>query len=420
MQEKIFSYIDKAEVLAVELETELCKRPAIAPQSGGEGELEKAEYLESWLTFQGFTFERINIADGRAKNGLRPNIVVPLDPPADSGGRCFWIMSHLDVVPPGARTLWHSDPWTVVRKDDGPLGPRLIGRGVEDNQQGLVASLIAAMALKQGGIRPPLPVKLLFCADEECGSAYGIAELVKRPGLFGQDDLVLIPDGGDSKGETIEIAEKNLLWIEFTTRGKQAHGSRPDLGNNAHLAGAELLLHLHYELSEKFNGRDPLFEPDYSTIQPTKKTANVPNINTIPGEDYFCMDMRLLPQYPLQTVLAEVDRIKGEVEAKHGVSIGYTASQQVESKSTPADSPLVAMLSKAVAKVYGVQCRPIGIGGGTVGSFLRNRGIHCAVWSRMDDTAHQPNEYARIANILGDAKVMALLMLEGQSGGSSY
>ncbi|MDR2314052.1 MAG: M20 family metallo-hydrolase [Spirochaetaceae bacterium] len=419
MHEKIFSYIDKAEALAVELETELCKRPAVAPQSGGEGELEKAEYLEGWLRARGFIFERIDIADERAKKGLRPNIVVTLNPEAAGAGRCFWIMSHLDVVPPGARALWHSDPWTVVRKDDGPLGPRLIGRGVEDNQQGLTASLIAAGALKQGGISPPLPVKLLFCADEECGSAYGIGALVKRPGLFGQEDLVLIPDGGDSKGETIEIAEKNLLWIEFTTQGKQAHGSRPDLGINAHLAGAELALRLHYELSQKFNGRDPLFEPDYSTIQPTKTANNVPNINTIPGEDYFCMDMRILPRYPLKTVLAEVDRIKGEVEAKHGVRIGYTVSQQVESKPTPADSPLVAMLSKAAAEVYGVQCRPIGIGGGTVGSFLRNRGIHCVVWSRMDDTAHQPNEYARIANILGDAKVMALLMLEGQSGGGS-
>ncbi|MDR2210061.1 MAG: M20 family metallo-hydrolase [Spirochaetaceae bacterium] len=412
MKEKIFSYIDGAEALAVELETELCRRPAISPQSGGEGELEKAEYLEGWLGAAGFTFERINVADPRAKNGIRPNTLVNLGP-ADTSGRCFWIMSHLDVVPPGARTLWQSDPWTVVRRDDGPLGPRLIGRGVEDNQQGLVSSLIAAMALKQGGITPPLPVKLLFCADEECGSTYGVAELVKRPGFFGQDDLVLIPDGGDSKGETIEIAEKNLLWIEFTTKGKQAHGSRPDLGINAHLAGAELVLRLHHELSQKFDGRDPLFEPDYSTIQPTKKTGNVPNINTIPGEDYFCMDMRILPQYPLKTVLAEVDRIKGELEAKHGVRIDYTASQQVESKPTPVNSPLVAMLSKAAGEVYGVQCRPVGIGGGTVGSFLRNRGIHCAVWGRMDDTAHQPNEYALIANILGDAKVMALLMLEG-------
>ena len=424
MKDTLFSFIDKAEDLAVELETELCKYPAIAPESGGEGEFEKACWLEGWLKERGFPCERIDIADKRAKGGVRPNLVVDVNAACGQGGAAncsadgsfggtLWIMSHLDVVPPGEMSLWESDPWTVVRRDDGPLGPRLIGRGVEDNQQGIASSLIAAAAFKETGLVPRLPVKLLFCADEESGSNYGVAALLReRPGLFGKDDLVLIPDGGDSKGETIEIAEKNLLWLEFTTKGKQAHGSRPDLGANAHLAGAELAVRLHNELSEIFNEKDPLFEPDYSTFQPTKKSANVPNINTIPGEDQFCMDMRILPRYPIQIVLKEIDRIKTEVEKKHGVTIGFSAAQRVESRATPADSPLAAMLSAAVENVYGIKTRPVGIGGGTVGAFLRNIGIHCAVWSRLDDTAHQPNEYALIGNILGGAKVMALLMGE--------
>jgi succinyl-diaminopimelate desuccinylase len=421
--EDIFSFIDKAEELAVELETELCKRPAISPASDGEGELDKAEYLEGWLRSKDFSFERIDIKDDRAKGKVRPNIVVDLaasgkapgtpdkqKPGQAAGEPCLWIMSHLDVVPPGELSLWESDPWTVVRKDDGPLGPRLIGRGVEDNQQGLVSSLIAALAFKETNA-PARRVKLLFCADEENGSSYGVGALLReRPGLFGKEDLVLIPDGGDGKGETIEISEKNCLWLEFSTKGKQSHGSRPDLGANAALAGAEFVVRLHYELGEKFNARDPLFEPPYSTFEPTKKLANVPNINTIPGDDMTCMDARILPQYPIRAILDEINRIKGEVEDRHGVSINYNAPQSMESKATPADSPIVAQLARAVKEVYGLDCRPIGIGGGTVGALLRNEGIHCAVWSRMDDTAHQPNEYALLANILENAKVMTLLM----------
>jgi succinyl-diaminopimelate desuccinylase len=415
MKEAVFSFINGAEALAVELESELCKRPAVSPDSGGEGELAKAEYLELWLAKQGFSCERITIKDERAKGGVRPNLVVDLGGGTGASNRSgvFWIISHLDVVPPGELSLWESDPWTVIRKDDSPPGPRLIGRGVEDNQQGLVSSLIAALALQKAGCTLPRRVKLLFAADEECGSVYGIGALMReRPELFGSGDLVLIPDGGDSKGETIEIAEKNCLWLEFTTKGVQSHGSRPDLGINAHLAGAELAVRLHDELSLCFNGRDPLFEPDYSTIEPTRKNANVSNINTIPGEDVFCMDMRILPRYPIKTVLAEIDRIMAEVAAKRGVTIHYGVPQAMESKATPADSPLVRALAAAIREVYGVTARPIGIGGGTVGAFLRNRGIHCAVWSRMDDTAHQPNEYALIDNILGNARVMALLMME--------
>jgi succinyl-diaminopimelate desuccinylase len=413
MTNKIFKSIEESEALAVELETELTKRPAIAPESGGEGELDKCEFLEAWLKARGITqLERHDAPDKRVKSGTRPNLIATI--PGKSDAKRLWIMSHLDVVPPGEAKLWDSDPWTVVRKDDAPLGKRLIGRGVEDNQQGLVSSVLAALALVKEGVVPAHTVKLLFAADEEVGSACGIIWLMANRDLFRKDDMVLIPDGGDPKGETIEIAEKNLIWARFVTKGRQSHGSRPDLGANAHLAGADLAVRLHKGLSAKFADRDPLFEPDYSTFQPTKKEANVPNINTIPGEDVFCMDMRILPRYLNTAILAEIDRIKAQIEAEYGVLISYTLPQQAESKPTPADSPLVKLLSKAVREVYNVETRTIGIGGGTVGASLRNVDIPSVVWSRMDDTAHQPNEYVRIANILGDAKVMALLMTAEQ------
>ena len=226
--------------------------------------------------------------------------------------------------------------------------------------------------------------------------------------------MALIPDSGDSRGESIEIAEKNLLWMRFVTKGKQAHGSRPDQGVNACLAGAELLQRLHYGLSEKFADKDTLFEPDYSTFQPTKKEANVPNINTIPGEDVFCMDMRILPRYPIKTVLCEIDEIIKEVSQKHNVSVEYSIAQQNESPATSANSPLVQKLSAAISEVYKVKPKTVGIGGGTVAAPLRRVGIDCAVWAKIAETAHQPNEYSLLENILGDAKVMAMIGMDGR------
>jgi len=124
------------------------------------------------------------------------------------------------------------------------------------------------------------------------------------------------------------------------------------------------------------------------------------------------MDMRILPCYPLKDVIPVIEKIMGEVAAKRGVTMKYEIVQQVESKATSADAPLVQLLSKAVKQVYNVTTRPIGIGGGTVGSFLRNRGIDAVVWGRMFESAHQPNEFAVIDNIIGDAKVMTTLMME--------
>lgn len=61
--------------------------------------------------------------------------------------------------------------------------------------------------------------------------------------------------------------------------------------------------------------------------------------------------------------------------------------------------------------VYGVEGKTIGIGGGTVGAFLRKEGIPTVVWGRIAETAHQPNEYCLIDNLIGDALVMAVMML---------
>lgn len=54
----------------------------------------------------------------------------------------------------------------------------------------------------------------------------------------------------------------------------------------------------------------------------------------------------------------------------------------------------------------------MGVGGGTVAAYLRNKGYSAVVFSKLDDMAHQPNEYSSIKNTLGDAKVFALVALE--------
>ena len=418
MKEKIFAWLDGASETAVELETELTKRPAISPDSGGEGELDKCLFLEEWLRCRGITnLERYDSPDKRAKGGVRPNLIATVD--CGSGGRkngCLWILSHMDVVPPGEIKLWNSDPYTCVRADDSP-GPRLIGRGVEDNQQGIVSSALTALAFSSLGIKPARAIKLLFASDEEVGSVYGIEWLVKNHReLFSKNDMVLVPDGGDTNGECIEIAEKNIMWARFVTRGRQAHASMPELGTNAFIVGSDLALRLHNELPRKFDKRDPLFEPCCSTFQPTKKEANVPNINTIPGEDVFYVDMRVLPVYPPSEVLAEIDRIKTEIGEKYHVTVEYSLPQLMESKPTSASSPVVRLLSGAVSEVYKVKPRLIGIGGGTMAASLRNIGIDCAVWTKTCETLHQPNEYALIENIIGDAKVFSLVAMSEDSG----
>ena len=402
--EKLRSFIKENRNEYIELEKILTSHKAMAPENGGEGELDKCEALQAFLISHGITkLERYDAPDARAKGGIRPNLVATID--GESDDYSVWVMAHLDVVPAGDLSLWNTDPWTVLEKDG-----KLYGRGVEDNQQGLVSAFAAAWAYTNLGIKPKHTVKLLFAADEEVGSHYGIIWLLENTDIFKKEDLIIIPDGGDSKGETIEVAEKNILWIEFTTSGKQCHGSRPDEGKNACLAASYLAVELNRELKASFNKKDALFTPDYSTFEPTMRKANVDGVNIIPGSDVMYMDCRILPCYSCDEVLVKVEEICKKIEINFGVKITYKLLQKAQSVATPKDAKVVQLLSQALKDTHGIESKIIGIGGGTVGAELRNLGYDCVVWGTLDECAHMPNEYCIIDNIIKDAETLAVLM----------
>ena len=400
---KIDGYRD--EVIA--LERLLTAIPALSPKSGGKGELAKCRALEEYLRGIGLTdLTRIDAPDPDAEEGIRPNLIARI--PGASSERTVWVMSHLDIVPEGDLKKWDSPPFEI-RID----GDKIYGRGVEDNQQGIVASTLAVRALLETGTKPAYDVALLFVADEETGSEYGIQYLLKKnKQMFRPADIVIVPDGGLPDGTMVEVAEKGIVWIKVTTQGKQCHGSTPEKGINAHVAAAHMIVKLR-SLYKKFGARNEVFDPPISTFEPTKKEANVPNVNTIPGEDVFYIDCRVLPEYDIAKVLRRVKTICGQVDRKFGTtSTIETTQRENAAPPTPADAPVVTSLLKAIQRVYGVQAKPMGIGGGTVAAHIRRAGAPAAVWARMDETMHGPNEYAIIPNLLGDAKVLVHVMLQ--------
>ena len=401
---RVFHNIEEYRTAMISLQKDLTAVPALAPGSGGQGEEKKAKVLMERLSELGINdLEVIQAPDERVASGGHPNIIATI--PGKSDDKRFWIMTHIDIVPPGEESLWNSDPYTVVVQKD-----RIIGRGVEDNQQSLVASVFAALSLLKAGLTPHYTIKLLFVADEETGSKYGIQYLLNKHNLFKKGDLILVPDGGSVDGSEIEIAEKSILWLKFETKGKQCHASTPGKGINAFVAASELVLELN-KLSQVYTEKNELFNPPVSTFSPTKKEANVPNINTIPADDVFYLDCRILPSIDLEQLMSRIKEITKGVEEKHKVTITISTVQRASSPPTPVDTPLISSLKKALAEVYNVKSRPVGVGGGTVGGHLRQAGYDTIVWGTIAETAHMPNAYSLIANMLGDAKVMAYIML---------
>lgn len=405
--EKISRRIDAYRDEMIDLQKALTAVPAVGPVNGGDGEMLKAQMLKKRLVEMGFTsFRHFDAPDETVSSGLRPNFLTSLK--GNNETRRIWIITHLDIVPPGELNLWSADPYAAYVKDDC-----VYGRGTEDNQQDMVASIFAAKALIDEGVVPASSVHLFFVADEETSGGKGLYHVLDLPEkIFSPDDWIVVPDSGNPEGSLIEIAEKGILWLGFKTTGKQCHGSKPQLGINAFSAASSLVTKLT-KLRKIFDAVDPLFDPPVCTFEPTKKEANVGNINTIPGEDIFYMDCRILPQYDLSDVLSEIEKIKRKIEKKFNVSIAITREQYVQpARPTPADAPVVRALQKAVDRVYRVRAFAGGVGAGTVAAYLRKRNFPAAVWSKNNMKAHQPDENCPVNNMIGNAKVFAHLFLQ--------
>lgn len=402
MLDALLSHLANERATVIELQRLLVSTRALGPENNGEGERAKADALKAFLAKCGLPEPtEYPVPDTRVPCGHRPNMTMII--PGQDTSRTFWIMTHMDVVPAGDLTLWNTDPFELIVDGD-----ELRGRGVEDNHHGLVMSVLLAKALHDTKTMPPINLGLLFVADEETGNKLGIdALLAQHPELFKPDDLFLVPDSGTPDSTQLEVAEKGILWVKVTVNGKQCHASRPCDGINTLRATATFITKLD-RLATRFPDTNPLFDIPGSTFEPTKKEANVENVNTLPGRDVFYIDCRVLPHYPLQDVFAFIRSLGDEVVQSHHVSIDYELVQESHAAPiTPVDSDIVKRLTSGIAAEYGAKAQPTGIGGGTVAAYLRRAGYPTVVWSTIYENPHVPNERANITFCLRDAKVLA-------------
>lgn len=378
--------------------------PAVAPESGGKGEGRKAAYIVKSLRQIGIKeIKQINAPDKRVKGG-RPNIVARI--PGQDRSKTLWLISHIDVVAPGDRKAWKSDPFKLTVK-----GNRLIGRGTTDNNVGIVSSLLLADSLR--GKKLPCNLGLIFVADEETGDKYGMHHLLRtQKALFGKRDLFIIPDAGNLKGTMMEVAEKALLQLKFTVKGKQAHAAMPSNGINATVAAAQLVGELSKKLPARYRAKDKLYAQPASTFTVTTVEGNNVVVNAIPGRQTFHLDARLLPRHDMSKVESYIRQIAGRLDRRHGTKTQVKVTAKMPAaKPTSVKSEVSVALDRAVSDVLRVKTVPMGEGGRTIASDLRKKGLSAVVWGIMDDRVmHAPNESVNIRHIQKTAQVFARML----------
>ncbi|MCL2317891.1 MAG: M20 family metallo-hydrolase [Methanomassiliicoccaceae archaeon] len=398
--EQILAKIDASREDMVRAMSDMIRIPAIAPENGGVGEGKRADMLIKLL--DGFdSIERINVPDEYDPRVMRPNIL------AKKNGKTkgtLWIVAHMDTVPAGDLEDWNTDPFEPVVMDG-----KIYGRGTEDNGQAVISSLFASKFIPKETLTK-MSFGIAYVADEEMTSNTGIDHLIKR-GCFSKDDVFIVPDWGTPEGDVVDVAEKNLIWLQFNVTGKSTHGSTPDQGINAFRVGNRFLTELLEVFETEFPREDKMFSPASSTFEPTRCSSTVMNVNTIPGNFEFSLDIRALPDYHLDEIVAVANRVARQHEEKTGAVIEVTELQRhVAAKASSTTGNVFEALMDSIESVIGKRPRPVGVGGATCANFFRMEGNDAYVWQNGGGTLHGPNEYVVIDNIVKDAKVFATLI----------
>ena len=203
---------------------------------------------------------------------------------------CF--TGHIDTVPLGAA------PWSRDAFAGETLGDRLYGRGSTDMKSGIAAFVVAAVELAPELARGPGAILVVTAGEEVgCEGAKFLADrrLLERAGAI----VVAEPTGNYPY-----VGHKGLAWFEIETRGVTAHGSMPEMGDNAILKMARVIDDLgrfRFPVeSHEVMGRPTLnvgtFHAGLNTNSvPDRATVTV-DTRTVPGIDHvhLCESLRAL------------------------------------------------------------------------------------------------------------------------------
>ncbi len=143
------------------------------------------------------------------EKGYGDCVLAEFGPPTTEPG--ILILGHLDTVHPKG-TLAGPLPW---REHEG----RCYGPGAYDMKGGICLALEAIERLRQEGVSPRLPVRILLTSDEESGSP-STRELIEKTAIDAR--YVLVPEGAEPNGNLVSgrfPTTRFQLW----TFGKPSH-----------------------------------------------------------------------------------------------------------------------------------------------------------------------------------------------------
>ncbi len=280
-----------------------------APSDGVEGTLARlvayptvsdrpvtalAAYLAERAERAGF---RVEVFE--AEEAGKANVVCSAGPEGAPGG--LVLSGHMDVVPVDGQP-WTSDPFRVTRTAD-----RLVGRGTADMKGFVAATCEALDRVDARALRSPLV--LVWTHDEEVG-CLGSRRLPDQLGGRPLPREALI---GEPTSFRVLRMHPGHAAARVRCRGAAAHSSKPDLGRNAILLAARVVLAIDALAAEWSTERR--FEGLLARPYPVVNVATVRGgsaINVVPDACEIEVGFRPLPG---DDPVARFEALRARVEA---------------------------------------------------------------------------------------------------------
>ena len=302
-----------------------------------------------------------------------------------SGGRkpiCFG--GHTDVVPLG------NAPWSVEPFAGDIADGRIYGRGTCDMKGGVAAYVHAGLKLADGP-RGDADVILVMVAGEETGC----------DGSKHLQELGVLPEVGamviaEPTSNYPLLGHRGALWLKVKAKGKTAHGSMPQFGDNAVFKAARAVTKL-----EDFGFNVAPNELLGSTTLNVGTFHGGININSVPDRAEFTVDIRSIPGHEHADIKAEIAEYLGDdVEIETVIDVAPVLSDAAD--------PWIAEMFELMTPVLGETPKPAGAPYFTDASALTPAcGNPPTLILGPGDMAmaHQTDEYCDVARIEQSAEL---------------
>ena len=360
------------EVLA--LAKELIVRRSVTPEDAGcqallAGRLRRAGFACEHLRFG--TVDNLWATHG-ANDGSEPVLL---------------LLGHTDVVPPGPREAWASDPF-VPEVRDGVL----YGRGAADMKGSVAAFAVALERFVAAHPAHPGTIALLLTSDEEGDAIDGVrrvADLLRERGQRIDWCITGEPSSKQRLGDLLRVGRRGTLSATLAVRGVQGHVAYPEKARNPIHQALPALAEL---AARRWDDGYESFPP--TSLQISNVHAGTGANNVIPGELQVLFNLRYNPHW-------SAPRLEAECEAvlrAHGLEYAIAWQRGGEPFFTP-EGPLRAAARATLAQFAGDAPEESTGGGTSDARFIAPLGAQCIEVGPVNASIHKVDEHVVVADL---------------------